>query len=82
MSLRIRLKRLGRHKRPFYRIVASQRTKRQEGREVEVLGTYDPLLKDEEKSVVLKRDRVKYWLGVGAEPSETVASLLRKRGLL
>ena len=82
MSLRIRLKRIGRHKRPFYRIVASERTMRQEGRELEVLGTYDPLVEDEEKRVVVKCDRVKHWLDIGAEPSKTVASLLRKRGVI
>ncbi|MHC4140070.1 MAG: 30S ribosomal protein S16, partial [Planctomycetota bacterium] len=49
-----------------------------DGRSIEQLGTYDPMEKDEEKKVVLKRERIEYWLSVGAQPTETVASILKK----
>jgi small subunit ribosomal protein S16 len=80
--VRIRLKRMGRKNRPFYRIaVFDARTKR-DGRTIEILGHYDPLMPSEEPPVQLKADRVKYWLGQGAQPTETVASLFRKHKLL
>ena len=52
-----------------------------DGRVIEELGWYDPNARDPEKQVMLKRDRVEYWLGVGAQPSETVRSLLKRQGI-
>lgn len=80
--VRIRLKKLGRKHRPFYRIVAIDSQTRRDGRELEVLGTYDPAASDPEKQVTLNRDRVRFWIGNGAQPSETVASILKKKAAL
>ena len=76
MAVRIRLARSGAKKRPFYRIVAADSHSPRDGRFLERLGTYDPTTED--ATVTLKEDRVRYWLGTGAKPSETVARLLRK----
>jgi small subunit ribosomal protein S16 len=76
--VRLRLKRMGRRNRAFFRICAFDAREERDGRSIEQLGTYDPMEKDEEKKVVLKRDRIEYWLSVGAQPTETVASILKK----
>lgn len=76
MAVRIRLARAGAKKRPYYRIVASDARSPRDGRFLEKLGTYDP--NAEPSAVTLKHDRVQYWLGVGAQPSETVQRLLRR----
>ena len=76
MAVRIRLARHGTTNRPFYRIVAADSSSPRDGRFIELLGTYDPLT-DPEK-VTLKPERVKYWLGVGAKPSDTVNSIFKK----
>ena len=78
--LAIRLSRTGKRKKPSYRIVVTERTRPRDGRFVEIVGTYDPLR--EPADVRLKADRVKYWLGVGAQPSETVRSFFKKQKLL
>ena len=65
MAVRIRMKRLGRKHRPYYRIVAIDSRQPRDGRVLEELGTYDPQVKDLDKSVTLKPDRVRYWLSVG-----------------
>lgn len=87
MAVKIRLVRIGTTKRPFYRIVAADSRSPQNGRNLEILGTYDPrnlqVSKDsserQEKGIVnLKTDRIQYWLGVGAQASPTVASILRR----
>lgn len=80
MALRIRLTRLGAKKSPFYRVIVTERSAPRDGKFVEVVGTYNPLTNPPE--VKLEAERVKYWLGVGAVPSETVESLLRKQNLL
>ena len=81
MAVRIRLKRMGRRKRPFYRIgVFDARTKR-DGKTIEELGFYDPIAKDEAKQVRLDRDRAMYWLSQGAQPSETVASIFKRHDI-
>jgi len=72
---------MGRRNRPFYRIVAMDARTKRDGREIEVLGHYDPLVRDEEKQVALKRDRIEHWLGVGAQPSDTVASIVKRAGI-
>lgn len=80
MAVRIRLTRRGSKKHPFYRIVAADSQMPRDGRFLEVVGTYDPFQKSAEEGVRLKDDRVAYWLGVGALPSDTVKSLFRNNG--
>jgi small subunit ribosomal protein S16 len=72
--VRLRLTRMGRKKRPFYRIVAADSRSPRDGRNLEVLGHFDPLV--EEGGLTVKLDRVDYWIGVGASPSDTVKSLI------
>jgi small subunit ribosomal protein S16 len=72
------MKQLGRKHRPYYRIVAIDHKQPRDGRIVEELGSYDPMVKDTDARVTLKADRVKYWMSVGALPSEKVAVLLKK----
>jgi len=79
--VRIRLTRLGTRHKPFYRIVAIDKRAPRDGDAIERLGHYDPCNKDEAKQVVLKADRIAHWLSVGAQPSETVAGLLKKHGV-
>ena len=69
---------LGRKHRPFYRIVATDARQPRDGRYLEELGTYDPMVKNTDDRVTLRPDRIKYWLSVGAQPSEKVAVLFRK----
>lgn len=76
MAVSIRMARYGRKKRPFYRIVAADSECRRDGRYLEQLGTLNPLI--DPPLVTLKEDRVKYWIGVGAQPSDTVAALVEK----
>ena len=77
MAVTLRLARHGRKKRPFYRIVAADKAKKRDGRYLERLGTVDPLA--EPATVELKDERVKYWLSVGARPSQTVAHIIEKQ---
>jgi small subunit ribosomal protein S16 len=72
--LAIRLARIGKKKHPFYRVVVLDKRKPRNGRTVEVVGTYDPLKNPAE--IKLDADRIKYWLGCGAQPSDTVRSFL------
>ena len=78
MAVRIRMKKLGRKHRPYYRIVAIDGRQPRDGRVIEELGSYDPMVRDTDARVRLKPARVKYWLGVGAQPSEKVSVLLKK----
>ena len=71
---------MGNKNRPFYRIVAADQRAPRDGRFIEILGTYNPI--NTKEDVRLKEDRLKYWLGVGAQPSEKVAGLLKRKGLL
>ena len=73
----IRLKRMGRRHRPFYRVNAMDKRAPRDGRVIEELGWFDPVA-PEDKQIKLKADRIKYWLSVGAQPSDTVRSLLKK----
>ena len=75
----LRLKRMGRTHRPFYRLCAMDRRVPVDGRALEELGWYDPIA-PEERQLSLKIDSIDYWLSKGAQPSRTVASLLRKSG--
>lgn len=74
MSVRLRLQRFGAKKRPYYRIVAADQRSPRDGRYRELLGTFDPM--NEPNVVDLKIDRVEYWLGVGAQPSDRVESVI------
>lgn len=76
MAVSIRLQRFGAKKRPYYRVVAADSRAKRDGRFLEQVGTYDPMKSPAE--LRFKADRVDYWLSVGAQPSDTVASLLRK----
>lgn len=80
MAVHLRLTRMGRHKRPFYRVVAADSRMRRDGRFLEVLGTYDPL--QAEAMTQLKRERLLDWLQKGAQPTVTVRTLLRRDGIL
>lgn len=81
MAVKIRLKRLGRRHRPFYRINAMDTRSARDSRVIEELGFYDPIEKESEKALRVNTDRVKYWLSVGAQPSDTVRSLLKRVGV-
>lgn len=74
MAVKIRLQRFGAHKRPFYRIVASESTKPRDGKFLEILGTYEPI----EGVVNFQQDKVQKWLDNGAQPTQTVKSLFKK----
>lgn len=83
MALAIRLTRGGRKNRPYYRIVVADKRMPRDGRFIEKLGTYDPLLpSDNENRVRLVKDRIEYWLSQGAQPSERVAIFLGKAGII
>lgn len=75
--LMIRLARIGKKKHPFYRVVVTEKTRPRNGRFVEIVGTYDPSKKP--AAIQLVDERVQYWLGKGAQPSDTVRSFLRNR---
>ena len=83
MATRIRLARAGAKKRPFYKMVVADARSPRDGKFIEKLGTYNPLLaKDNAERVVLKNDRIEYWLSQGAQASERVTKLLVAAGLL
>ena len=83
MAVRIRLSRGGSKKRPFYRVVAADQRAPRDGRFIEKLGTYNPLLpQDHEQRLVLDVERVKYWLGVGAQPTDRLEKLFANLGLV
>lgn len=72
------MKMMGRKHRHYFRIVAIDGRQPRDGRTIEELGSYDPMIKDTDSRVKLVPDRVKYWLSVGAKPSERVATLIKK----
>ena len=83
MSVKIRLRRDGAKKRPFYHVVAADERRARNGRFIEELGYYNPIVAaDSEPVLVLKEDRIRYWLSVGAQPTETAAGLLKRQGLM
>ena len=79
MAVKIRLARHGAKKRPFYRIVAADSESPRDGRFLEKLGTYNPL--QDPAAVALNADRIKYWIGQGATPTDTVKSILKREGV-
>ena len=78
MAVRIRMKKMGRKHRQFFRIVAIDSRQPRDGRVIEELGTYDPLVRNVDETTTLNPERIKYWMSVGAKPSENVAVLLKK----
>ena len=77
--VKIRLARLGSHKKPFYRMIVTDSKTRRNGPFIEILGTYDPL--KEPSDVKIDMERAKFWLGRGAQPSDTAKRLMQKAGL-
>jgi len=75
------MKRMGRTNRPSYRIVATDSKTPRDGRVIEILGVYDPMAPDPAKQIILDEERAKYWMSVGAQTTETVGSILKKRGI-
>jgi ribosomal protein S16 len=82
VAVRLRLKRFGRRHRPSYRVAAMDNRSPRDGRVIEELGLYDPMAKDSAQQVSLKRERIQYWLSVGAQPSDTVRDLLKREGIV
>ena len=80
MAVRIRMKKLGRRHRPFYRICAMDSRVPRDGRVLEELGTYDPMVPLEDARAVLNGERIQHWLGLGAKPTEKVGVLIKKYG--
>lgn len=78
--VKIRLRRMGAKKRPFYRIVVADSRTARDGRFIEVIGTYDP--NQDPPEITIKGDRVEYWLGNGAQPSDVARGLLKRQGFL
>ena len=82
MSLKIRMARGGAKSRPFYNLVVAESRSPRDGRFIEKIGTYNPMLgKDDEKRCIINADRAKYWMGVGALPSDRIARLMAAKGL-
>ena len=81
MAVRLRMARLGRKNRPFFRVGAFDARTRRDGAPIEYLGWYDPLVADFDKSVELDLERVQHWIEKGAKCSDTVASFAKRKGL-
>lgn len=81
MSVKLRLKRMGRRHRPYFRVVAIESRNPRDGATLEVLGTYNPMEPDRMKRVELNTERIDHWLDHGAVPSDTVRDLLLKAGM-
>ncbi len=79
MSVKIRLRRMGAKKRPFYRLVVADSRRARDGRFIETLGYYNPCVEPIELKI--DDDRAAYWLGCGAQPSDTAQALLKKQGV-
>lgn len=79
--VKIRMKMMGRKHRPFFRICAMDSRTARDGRPIEELGTYDPMIPETEKRYAINKERVEYWLSVGAQPSDRVWVLLKKIGI-
>ncbi len=78
MVVRIRMKSFGRRHRPFFRICVMDSRKPRDGRAIEEIGTYDPMVTDKAPRVTIDLERVDYWVSVGAQPSDKVATLIKK----
>ncbi len=82
MAVRLRLKRMGRRHRPYYRMAAVDARAKRDGRVIEEIGLYDPLAKSPEAELTVEKERAAYWLSVGAQPSDTVRALLQRSGVV
>jgi small subunit ribosomal protein S16 len=80
VSVRIRMKQFGRKHRPYYRVCAMDIRRPRDGRVLEQLGTYDPLVPETDARALLNSERIAYWLSVGAQPSDAVRVLIKKYG--
>lgn len=80
MAVRLRMKRLGRKNRPFYRVCAIDSRRGRDGRVIEELGHYDPLVREVDARAILNGERLAYWMSVGALPSDRVRVLIKKYG--
>ncbi|MBV6492119.1 MAG: 30S ribosomal protein S16 [Turneriella sp.] len=80
MTVKLRLQRYGTKKAPYYRIVAASSTVKRDGKFLEIVGLYHPLVKDD-KQVRLDKEKISAWLSKGAQPSDTVKSILSKAGM-
>ena len=80
MAVKIRMKKLGRNHQPFFRMCAIDSKAPRDGKTIEELGHYDPLVKDVDARAILNGERIAYWLSVGAQPSENCAVLIKKYG--
>lgn len=80
MAVKLRLRRMGKKKQPIYKLVAADERSPRDGKFIEAVGMYNPLTNPH--TFDLKEDRVNYWLGVGAQPTDTVKSLLRQKGII
>ncbi len=80
MAVRIRLKKMGRKHRPFFRVCAMDARAPRDGRVIEELGTYDPIVPETDARAILNADRIDYWMSVGAQPTPKVGVLIRKYG--
>ena len=81
MAVKLRLKRFGRRHRSFFRLNAMDSRAPRDGKVIEQLGWYDPNAREGQEQVSLKRERIEYWLSVGAQASETVRDLLKRQGV-
>ena len=81
MAVKIRLRRMGKKKAPFYRVVVADSRYPRDGRFIEEIGTYDPMT-DEDKQVSIDAEAAKKWIGNGAQPTDTVRDLLKKQGII
>ena len=80
MAVRIRLKKMGRRHRPFFRVCAMDSRAPRDGRVIEELGIYDPMVRETDARAILKGERIDYWLSVGAKPTPKVGVLIKKYG--
>jgi small subunit ribosomal protein S16 len=80
VTVKIRLKKMGRTHRPFFRVCAMDQRSPRDGRVIEQLGTYDPMVPDTDARAILNGERINYWLSVGAQPTPKVATLIKKYG--
>lgn len=80
MAVKIRLKRMGAHKKPFYRVVVADSRAPRDGKFIEEIGYYNPLVDPAE--VKINEEKAKKWLGTGAQPTDTVRDLLKKTGII
>lgn len=80
--VKIRLTRVGRRKAPYYRVVVADSRRARDGKFIEIIGRYQPLNKDAAEQITLQEERALHWLRNGAQPTDTVRSLLRRKGIL